>query len=352
MSENELVLGDKIGCVGQITLNRPRAINALNAEMLASVQRILAGWINDESVRIIVLRGAGERGMCAGGDVLSVRELVVAGDLDRAGTYFREEYRVDHYVAQYPKPIVALMHGATMGGGVGLAGQADIRVVTETSKIAMPETRIGFTPDVGGTFLLARSPGRLGEFYGLTGDAMNAGEAIECGFADVAVPEESLDSLVDALASSGESDAPREIVSRFSVAAPSTHLAQDRAWIDPVFARETVRDILDALATRTERRAVRTYTNLRKLSPIALAVTLDAVREARSYSTVPEALAGEYRRALWLLANSGDFVEGVRALLVDKSGDPAWNPSLREVSDWSALAAGARSFTPEPPLFA
>lgn len=351
MSENELVLGDKIGCVGQITLNRPQAINALNDTMLAAVHDILARWIDDDAVRLIVLRGAGERGFCAGGDVRSVREVVASGDIDDAATYFRDEYLVDHHVAQYPKPIVALMHGVTMGGGVGLAGQADIRVVTETSKVAMPETRIGFTPDVGGTFLLAHAPGRLGEYYGLTGDSMNAGEAIACGFADVAVPEASLDALVEALAASGEDELARDVVARFAEEPPATHLDQDRAWIDPAFSGETVRDILDALALRTERRAVRAYTQLRQLSPTALALTLDAVREARTYSTVPEALTGEYRRVMWMLQNSSDFLEGVRAVLIDKTGDPAWSPTLREVDDWSALAAGARTFTPSLALF-
>lgn len=353
MSENEpMVLAHRIGCVGQITLNRPRAINALGPEMLAEVQRILEAWLGDESVRIVVLRGAGERGFCAGGDVRGVREVVVSGDLASAAGFFRDEYLVDHFVAQYPKPIVALMHGVTMGGGIGLAGQADIRVVTETSKVAMPETRIGFTPDVGGTFLLARAPGRLGEFYGLTGDAMNAAEAIECGFADVAVPSAMLDELVEALAASDGGQSVSDVVARFAEETPPSRLARDREWIDPVFSGETVRDILDALALRPERRATRAYTQLRQLSPTALALTLDAVREARAYTTVPDALAGEYRRVLWLLHNSGDFAEGVRAVLVDKTGDASWRPSLREVTDWSSLAAAARTFTPEPPLFA
>ncbi len=349
MTENDLVLGEKVGCVGQITLNRPRAINALNGEMLQGVHDILASWLHDDDVRTVVLRGAGERGFCAGGDVRSVHEVLATGDVARATEYFHAEYQVDAYAAEFPKPTVALMHGVSMGGGLGLAGPASVRVVTETAQLAMPETKIGFTPDVGGTLLLARAPGRLGEYLGLLGATMNAADALYCGFADFFVPGSSLDDLVAAL---GEADAEASAtVARFAGDAGRSALAAEQPWIDEVFASETVGEIVAALAERPEPRAQEAYAQIQQLSPIGLAVTLDGVREARSYGGLREALAGEYRRAAWMMHNSGDFLEGVRAVLIDRTGDPAWQPAFADVTDWATLGAGARDYTPDRPLF-
>ncbi len=188
------------GALGRLTLNRPEAINALDEDMIATITEALVAWRDDSDVQIVLIDGAGERGMCAGGDVRRLHGQITSDHPEQAAEFFRGEYAMNAMIAEYPKPVVALADGITMGGGIGLAGHAAIRVVTERSKLAMPETRIGFTPDVGGTWLLGRAPGRLGEYLGLTGATMNGADAVYAGFADHFVPSDRLDALREALA--------------------------------------------------------------------------------------------------------------------------------------------------------
>ncbi|MGW8482925.1 enoyl-CoA hydratase/isomerase family protein [Microbacterium sp. NPDC055903] len=336
------------GSLGRITLNRPEAINAIDLDMIRAIAAALEAWRSDTDIQIVVLDGEG-RGLCSGGDVRALYDLVVAGRAEETSTFFREEYALDALIAEYPKPVVAFADGITMGGGIGLAGHAAIRIVTERSKLAMPETRIGFTPDVGGTYLLGRAPGRLGEYLGLTGGVMDASDAIYTGFADHFVPSDRLDSLREALANRADPGTPSEIVLLFDETPEPSWLADERAWVDEVFAADSIGEIVDRLRARKEPAAARALETLSELAPTGLAVTLEAVREARE-GELRAALVGEYRRVLWFAHHHPDLAEGIRAQLVDKDRTPRWQPAtIAELAP--DAAAGARAYAPLPALF-
>ena len=269
------------GALGRLTLNRPEAINALDLGMIELMTAALEAWRDDTDVQIVLIDGAGERGMCAGGDVRALHAQIVAGRQDETAEFFRAEYALDALIAEYPKPVVALADGITMGGGIGIAGHAAIRIVTERSKLAMPETRIGFTPDVGGTWLLGQAPGRLGEYFGLTGTTMTAADALHLGFADYFVPSDRLDTLRDALAYRADPTGPAEIVLLFDETPEPSTLPAAREWIDEAFSAGTVGEIVERLRAHGGTDAVAAADLLESLAPTGLAVTLDAVREAR-----------------------------------------------------------------------
>lgn len=336
--------------LGRLTLNRPRAINALDLGMIHDLHAALDAWERHPGVDLVVLDGEGERGFCAGGDVRGLREQILGGDPDAAGVFFRAEYALNARIAEYPKPIVALADGATMGGGIGLAGHAAVRVVTERSRLAMPETRIGFTPDVGGSWLLARAPGRLGEYLALTGRTMDAADALYAGFADHLVVADNLDALREALQNRADPASPTEIVLLFDDTAGVPSLAAARPWIDDAFAGDTVIEIVERLRARSEPEAAATADTLAELSPTALAVTLEAVRRARALPDLRSALAQEYGLVLWFATTQPDLVEGIRAQLVDKDRSPRWNPArLGDVSP--ETVADAFAFSPSRPLW-
>ncbi|MCE4027706.1 enoyl-CoA hydratase/isomerase family protein [Microbacterium sp. Au-Mic1] len=352
------------GALGWITLNRPRALNALNVGMIRVVHAALDAWRDDSDVEIVYIDGAGERGLCAGGDVRELHRQITAGRSADTVEFFREEYAMNAAIAEYPKPIVAIADGITMGGGIGVAGHAAIRVVTERSQLAMPEVRIGFTPDVGGTWLLGRAPGRLGEFLALTAGTMNGSDALYAGFADFWVPSERLDALRDALAHRADPTGPSEIVMLFDETPDPSPLSMQRAWIDEAFSAGTVPEIIADLRAVASSGAVEgeetpqplgptaadTADLLESLAPTALVVTLDAVREARAMESVRDALAGEYRRVLWFVHHHPDLVEGIRAQLVDKDRDPHWDPQT--LADLAPDAgADARDYVPPIPLW-
>lgn len=338
------------GALGRLTLNRPEAINALDEDMIAEITRALVAWRDDSDVQIVLIDGEGERGMCAGGDVRRLHEQIVSGHPERSAEFFRAEYAMNAMIAEYPKPVVALADGITMGGGIGLAGHAAIRIVTERSKLAMPETRIGFTPDVGGTWLLGRAPGRFGEYFGLTGATMSAADAVYLGFADHVVPSDRLDALRDALAHRADPTSPSEIVLLFDETPEPSALPASRAWIDGAFSAPTVPEILERLHAYGTTEAAAVADLLEGLAPTGLVVTLDAVREARGLPGLRAALEGEYRRVLWFVNEHPDLVEGIRAQLVDKDRNPKWQPAtLAELP--ADAGAPARDYTPQPPLF-
>lgn len=338
------------GALGRLTLDRAEAINALDLGMIQRLTTVLEAWRDDSDVQIVLLDGAGERGFCAGGDVRALHAQIVAGQAERTAEFFRAEYALNAMIAEYPKPVVAIADGITMGGGVGLAGHAAIRIVTERSKVAMPETRIGFTPDVGGTWLLGRAPGRLGEYLGLTGGTMTAADAIAVGFADFLVPADRLDALRDALAHRADPTGPSEIVLLFDETPEPSALLEKRAWVDEDFSASTVTEIVSRLRARETDDATATADLLGELGPTGLAVTLDAVREARAATGLRAALEGEYRRVLWFVNEHPDLVEGIRAQLVDKDRDPHWRPAtLAELP--ADAGSDARAYRPAVPLF-
>lgn len=336
--------------LGRITLNRPRAINALDLDMIRQITTALEAWRRDPDIQTVLIDGEGERGLCAGGDVRALYDQIVGGHPEAISEFFRAEYAMNAMIAEYPKPVVAFADGITMGGGIGLAGHAAVRIVTERSKLAMPETRIGFTPDVGGTWLLGRASGRLGEYFGLTGASMDGADAVEMGFADHFVPSDRLDALREALAYRADPGTPNELVLLFDETPEPSQLPAARKWIDEAFSADTVGEIADRLGESDAPEAASALAALEELAPTGLAVTLDAVREARAMSGVREALEGEYRRVMWFGMHHPDLVEGIRAQLVDKDRQPKWQPAtIAELSD--DAGAPARAYVPQPALF-
>lgn len=338
------------GSVGRITLNRPEAINAVDHGMIRGIAAALDAWEHHPDIRLVLLDGAGERGFCAGGDVRSLREQILAGEAEAAMGFFRDEYALNARIADYPKQVVAFADGVTMGGGIGLAGHASVRIVTERSQLAMPETRLGFTPDVGGSWLLARAPGRLGEYLALTGGTMDAADAVHAGFADHFLPADRLDDVRHALVTRADPDTPTEIAMLFDETPEPSRLAAAQPWIDEAFAADTVAEIIARLRDMSEPDAAATADLLDTQAPTALTVTLAAVRSARSLPGLRAALAQEYALVEWFGRTQPDLVEGIRAQLVDKDRSPRWQPSrLDEVP--ADTAERALAFTPSIPLW-
>lgn len=344
------VLARTRGGIGHLTLNRPRAINALDLDMIRDLTAALDSWESDPEVDLVLLDGAGERGLCAGGDVRGLAELIRDGRAEETSAFFRAEYALNARIAEYPKPVVAVADGITMGGGIGLAGHAAIRIVTERSRLAMPETRIGLTPDVGGSLLLARAPGRVGEYLGLTGASMDAADALYAGFADHLVPSDHLDSLLDALETRADPAGPTELVLLFDESPEPSTLEASRPWIDEAFSADSVAEIVDRLRARSEPEAQATADTLGELSPTALTVTLAAVRRARELGGLRAALEQEYGLVMWFATTQPDLVEGIRAQLVDKDRNPAWRPATVAEVEQDA-AQRALDHVPETPLW-
>jgi enoyl-CoA hydratase len=314
--------------LGHLTLNRPRAINALSHEMVHLMQSALDHWADDPTVRAVVIDGAGERGLCAGGDIVAIYDDARAGGTASID-YWADEYRLDATIANYGKPVVALMDGIVMGGGVGISTHASHRVVEEGSTIAMPEVGIGFVPDVGGPFLLARAPGQLGLHVALTGARLTAADAIHLGLADVFVPRNRRAELLAGLAT-GDVD---HAIARLAAPVPPSPLAAERTWIDSAYAHDTIEDILGALESLEGEGAAHALKVLRRSSPTSLKVTLQSVREAAADPDLASALRRDLRIAARCLAGH-DFPEGIRAQVIDKDRTPRWRPAtLAEVSD-------------------
>ncbi|UXA05804.1 enoyl-CoA hydratase/isomerase family protein [Mycobacterium sp. SMC-2] len=309
------------GDVGLITLNRPKAINSLNQQMVEALSATLTDWAHDDAVRAVVLSGAGERGLCAGGDVVSIYHSARKDGVE-ARRFWRDEYLLNAQIADFPKPYVALMDGIVMGGGVGVSAHANTRVVTDTSKIAMPEVGIGFVPDVGGTFLLSRAPGGLGLHAALTGAPFSGADAIAMGFADHYVPHDDLEAFTRAIIADGVQSA----LAKHAIEPPPSGLAAQRDWIDECYAGDTVEDIVAALRGHGAGPAEQAADLIGTRSPISLSVTLEAVRRAAKLQTVKDVLVQDYRVSSASL-RSHDLVEGIRAQLIDKDREPKWSPA-------------------------
>ncbi|MBR7825539.1 enoyl-CoA hydratase/isomerase family protein [Actinospica sp. MGRD01-02] len=337
-SSDDSVLLRTEGRAAYLTLNRPKAINALTHAMVLRMGEALEAWQADASVQAVVITGAGERGLCAGGDIRAVREAVISGSPRAAAEFWRDEYILNLAIARYPKPYVAIMDGIVMGGGVGVSAHGSVRVVTERSLVAMPETGIGFIPDVGGTYLLSRAPGELGTHLALTGTPVGAGDAVLCGLADHFIPSEDLAAFAEALAT----DEVATALKSFTAPVPAAQLADQRVWIDECYAADTVEEIVARLRQHPDPAANATAATILTKSPTALKVTLAAVRRARELPDLRAVLEQEF-----LVSCSGltepDLAEGIRAQVVDKDRDPHWVPAaLAEVPD----SAVARYFSP------
>ena len=315
------------GAAGIIRLNRPKAINAVTLEMFRDVDKALDVFESDPAVAVVLLEGAGERGLCAGGDIRALWESSkVKGDLGKI--LWREEYILNARIKKFPKPYVAFMDGIVMGGGVGLSAHSSHRVVTEKTKLAMPEVGLGFFPDVGGTWLLSHSPGEVGTYFGLTGQTMNGPDAIYAGFADAVVPSTKLPALREALTKVRAGATPaavKALIAGFATGETAGPVAAQRAQIDKWFAFDRMDDIVAALRRDGSELAQATLKVLGENSPRGMVVTLKLLRLARIASSLEECLVREYRAALEVFA-SDDFREGVRAAVIDKDRSPKWSP--------------------------
>ena len=335
-SESEDVLAEVDGRIGRLILNRPRAINALSHDMVRRLDAALVAWAHDDTVAAVLITGAGERGLCAGADVRAIREDILgnapgpgpAGAATRE--FWRDEYRLNARIARYPKPYVAIMDGITMGGGVGISAHGSVRIVTDRSTVAMPETGIGIVPDVGGSYLLAHAPGELGTHLALTAESIGAADALLCGLADAYIPSDRLKSFIEALGDPALDLA--EAIRTHTATPPAGELAAHRAWIDACYGADTVEEILDRLRSSGESAANAAADRIARNAPTVLKVTLRALRQAREMDRLEVALDQEYRISCATL-DSPDMAEGIRAQVVDKDRNPRWSPpSLAEVT--------------------
>ncbi len=317
------VLVRRSGALGRITLNRPKAINALTLEMVRQIHVALDEFEADAEIEVVLLDGAGDRGFCAGGDIVALHDDVKSGS-DEPRIFWSEEYVLDARIARYPKPVVAIMDGIVMGGGIGLAGHASHRLATERLVSAMPEVGIGFAPDVGGTWLFTRMPGQLGTHLALTGARIGAHDAIAAGLADRIVASDAVPALIANLAE-GDLDDALERAQAVPVEVPPGELGPARPWIAEAYAHDTVEEILAALDARPEEGAAKAAKAIRRASPTSVKVTLRALHAARRLPNLEAALQQELRISCGFLI-AGDFVEGVRAQVIDKDRNPQWDP--------------------------
>lgn len=329
--------------IGRVRLNRPKALNSLTTEMCTSLLAQLTAWADDDAVGAVFIDGAGEKGLCAGGDVRALREHFLAGDYAAGMHFWEQEYAVNGLIADYPKPFVAWMDGVVMGGGVGVSSHGSKRLVTERAKVAMPETIIGLFPDVGGTYLLSRAPGELGTYAALTGASLSGADAVLLGAADAVVPSGSWPTVLAALRedpSLGADALAATAVSGGAAADPSptAELLEHRGWIDECFAGDDAPVILERLRSRPEPAAAEAAEAIATRSPHSVAVTLEALRRAAG-RTVEEVLEQDLVVGSHLAVHP-DFAEGVRAQLVDKDRQPRWvHASLADVTRAEVLAA-------------
>ncbi len=319
------------GNIGHILLNRPKALNSLTLEMCELLLPKLQEWSTDDAVKAVVIRGAGEKAFCAGGDVVQLYE-----DGRKGGSYPRNfyniEYRCNTMIKRFPKPYVALIGGIVMGGGVGVSVHGSYRVVTEKTVFAMPETGIGLFPDVGGTWFLPRLDGAIGMYLGLTGRRLRGAECVALGLAEAMVPTENLDALEQKLADEATSEIAQiaDIVQPIAAATDNVAINAERAQIDKHFSLGSVEEIIESLDADGGEWAAAQAKTLKQKSPLSMKVTFRQIQEGASLE-FEDCMKLEWRLANRFAADN-DFYEGVRALLVDKDMKPNWKPaSLAEV---------------------
>ena len=335
----EDVIIRKAGSVGRITLNRTKALNALNQEMVTAMVEALQNWRTDNDVKAVVVDGAGEKGFCAGGDIRMLAESGKSGD-DRAWTFWRDEYQLNTLIAEYPKPYVALIDGITMGGGVGVSIHGEFRVAGDRTLFAMPETGIGFHPDVGGAYFLPRLNGELGVWMGLTGARLKTADCIAAGVATHYVPSDNNEALIEALeteALDDEGEAVDAIIERFSGDAGQSDLGMVQPLIDAAFEGDDAEVIRNRLETADDAWSKAVLKILSSKSPTAVKVTLKALRKGADLS-LRDVMVQDLRVSSRFLKEGSDFYEGVRAVIIDKDNAPNWSAPIAD-SDIDAYFA-------------
>jgi enoyl-CoA hydratase len=319
------------GAAGQLSLNRPQAIHALTLAMCREMIAALLAWRDDDAVKAVLIDHAEGRGFCAGGDIGLLRKSALEDGGVGGRAFFFEEYRLNHLIFAYPKPTVAFMDGITMGGGVGISQPARFRVATENTRLAMPETGIGLFPDVGGGWYLSRLSGRLGQFLALTGARLDGAECLWAGLATHYLPSEALDEAKARIAE--HPDRTAGILADLAVEPAPARIERNAGKIVKLFASDRYEDILAALEADGGEWAQKELATLSTKSPQACKVALRELAESMKLDDFADEMRMEYRIASRVLVRP-DFAEGVRALIVDKTNDPEWNPPRPEnVSD-------------------
>lgn len=314
---------DRYGAVGRLRLDRPQVINATTMAMLQGIGAALTAWRDDDEVQVVVIEGAGDRGFCAGGDIKDVRASML-GDGSEILALWRLEYGLDYAIATYPKPVVTVVHGVTMGAGVGLGCHGRYRLATPSSRIGMPEVRIGMAPDVGGNHILSRMPGRLGEHFALTAAVARGADAVHLGFADRLVSEQSRTGLAERIAEAGLEEA----LAYGAIELDPCTWDEQRDWIDRCYAGADVAEILARLDAEPVPEAAAAADVIREMPPLSLAVALRAVREARDLD-LAQVLRADLR-IMTRFVGATDPKEGILARVVDKSHVPQWDPATHE----------------------
>lgn len=311
------------GRAGRITLNRPKALNALTYDMAMAIHGALNDWRADDAVALIVIDAAGDKAFCAGGDIADLYRTGTAGDYDFGRQFWADEYRMNAALFEFPKPVVSLMQGFTMGGGVGVGCHGSHRIVGDSSQIAMPECGIGLVPDVGGSLILARAPGRLGEYLGTTAARMGPGDAILAGFADYYLSEGQWSNLIAQLCDTGDA----AHVDAMAQTPPDAPLTAQLPHINDHFAGDTLADILTSLRAEDSDFATTTLKSMSRNAPLSMACAVEMVHRLRDTGGIRDALDLEYRFT-YRAMEYADFLEGIRAAIIDKDRNPQWRHDL------------------------
>ena len=315
------------GRAGRITLNRPDALNALTWEMVSAIENALDSWAANDKIDLLIIDASGDRAFCAGGDIADMYRSGLEGDFDYGRRFWRDEYRMNAKLFNFPKPVATFLQGFTMGGGVGVGCHGSHRITCENSQIAMPEVTIGLLPDVGGTLLLAQAPGRLGEFLGITGYRMNAGDAIHAGFADYFIPQADWATLKTQLIATGDFT----LVDAAAKPAPPSELQTWQSEIDIHFAGETLADIYRGLPTDPPEPIITALKRMAKNAPLAMSVAIEAIHRVRMRPEIHFALDQEFRFT-YRAVEQGDFIEGIRAAIIERDKSPNW-----QHDDWQSV---------------
>lgn len=338
MSQDELLTSVQ-GGLGVMTLNRPKAVNALSYNMIGLIDQALTEFEHNDDVHAVLIRGSGDRGLCAGGDVVSIHDNAINNDLAAATPFFRDEYTLNNRIYNYPKPYIAIMNGLVLGGGVGVSSPGSHRVATDSTKLGMPEVGIGFSPDVGGSYFLANAPQHVGNYMALTASHVSGADAVYVGMADVRVPDAHIEALIERLETIATPEQVDEILAEFNEPEEST-LEKESTWIDEAFGAATVEEILTAVevvAAQGNEMAQKAAKVLHRHSPTGLKVTLEAIRRAQDLQFA-EVLAQDLRTTMHAMEGV-DLAEGIRAQIIDKDRDPQWDPAqLIDVTDAAVQA--------------
>lgn len=341
--QHALVLTEVRNRVGHLTLNRVGAFNAINLEMVRSIQQQLDAWAADEQVVAVVLRANGDKAFCAGGDIRELYANAKQGNSLNA-TFFSEEYALDQWIHAYPKPMIALMDGLVLGGGMGLVQGASFRIVTEKSRLGMPEVSIGFFPDVGGSYFLSRLSGEMGTYMGVTGNPVGAADALQLGLADWFLHQEQISELDRCLDNMQWGHSSQEAIRSLLNTLASKHasgaqLTAVRSAIDQHFSHNSIAEIIASLASESDASIQQwrddILATLKTRSPLAMATTLEMLRRGKQLS-LADCFRLEYHLgSQWF--SKGDFMEGVRALIIDKDKNPQWQPATIEALEQTKL---------------